>query len=95
MDSNKQLVDVNEALKIAVEGIRCGWFTEEAYDAVAALLGETPTVDAVEVEHGEWIPTKYMIPSVMCSECSYTVGKEYEMEFKYCPNCGTKMEAAQ
>ena len=50
------------------------------------------TVNAVEVVHGQWMPTTYMIPSVMCSECSYTVGKEYEKEFKYCPNCGALMD---
>ena len=55
-------------------------------------IESAPTVDAIEVVHSRWLPTTYMIPSVMCAKCSYPVGKEYEKEFKYCPNCGAKMD---
>ena len=91
MESDKQLVDVNEALKIAVEGIRCGWFTEEAYDAVAALLGETPTVNAVEVVHGRWVNEQngFMYYDAVCSVC----GGHNSSASNYCPDCGAKMEA--
>ena len=70
----------------------------EAAECVKSLikgLKLQPAVDAVEVMHGHWIPTTYMIPSVMCSECSYPVGKEYEREFKYCPSCGACMDVQE
>ena len=72
-------------IHLIVEGL------ERARDCVM----DACTADVAEIMHGHWIPTKYMIPSVMCSKCSYPVGKEYEKEFKYCPNCGAHMHGGK
>ena len=46
-----------------------------------------PTIDAVEVKHGEWI-NKY--PLSTCSVCSaMMILNDYS---NYCPNCGAKMD---
>ncbi len=54
-----------------------------------------PTVDAVPVRHGEW--TRHVLGSTgygttvmhQCSECEcMTISR-----FRYCPNCGAKMDA--
>ena len=57
---------------------------------------EVPTVDAVPVVHGRWIPIEEKlwnldIPVVVdwkCSNCN-AIGHE---DFRYCPNCGAKMD---
>lgn len=54
------------------------------------LLAEQPVADVVEVKHGYWV--EYQIPNlVCCSECDWGTGVE-EKFFKYCPNCGAKMD---
>lgn len=69
------------------------------------LLEDTPTADVVEVRHGENITKMYPTDEFICSECGLImrdfeeirVDEEndechYEFEFKYCPNCGAKMD---
>lgn len=60
------------------------------------LLEKQPTIDAVEVVHGEWIELtdknerKY---SHICSNCHRFHIDEGEIGYyHYCPNCGTKMD---
>lgn len=49
-------------------------------DAIMSM----PEADVVEVKHGKWDRSGY------CSECDYW--SCYCSDFKYCPNCGAKME---
>jgi hypothetical protein len=61
-------------------------------------IDETPTVDAVPVVHGRWIPTyhtyynragEYQIADEWhCSNC----GIYSKDEWHYCPNCGARMD---
>ena len=72
---------------------------------VKELIGKMPTIDAVEVVHGEWIEAygmeEAMKGTVICSNC----GESYSaivltsgeislrnQKTKYCPNCGAKMD---
>ena len=61
--------------------------------------------DVVEVKHGENIGTLHPVDEFICSECGIVLegwtkvvtdeddGEMfYEYEFKYCPNCGAKMD---
>lgn len=53
------------------------------------LLRDAPTVDAVEVVHGHWIP----IPeheNKRCSVCRI-VFSDFMLGY-YCPHCGAKMD---
>ena len=63
-----------------------------------ALVLIAPTVEAVPVVHGRWIPTYHtyynrdgeckIADEWHCSECEiYSKG-----EWHYCPNCGAKMD---
>jgi hypothetical protein len=60
-------------------------------------IEQLPTVDAVEVVHG-YDTGRCRI--FHCSECGYGVNDIYQEdehnypvgEFKYCPNCGAKMD---
>ncbi len=50
------------------------------------LLSDAPTIEAKPVKHGHWV--KQMNGFDECSECKY----HGSMVFRYCPNCGAKME---
>ena len=56
-----------------------------AYLRVATI----PSADVVEVKHGRWIHINFT-PYDQCSIC----GKNLPtlQGFKYCPNCGSKMD---
>ena len=72
-------------------------------DAVEVLdsIREAPTVDAVEVVHGRWKEMHYeggILDGTnfdRCSVCGYErVFNDPALKtvFKYCPNCGAKMD---
>ena len=61
---------------------------------VMLVIDQQPTVDAVEVVHGQWI--MYLDgDSIMpdrfyrCSECC---DRGWGRKWPYCPNCGAKMD---
>ena len=51
-------------------------------------FNETPTIDAVEVVHGEWISLHN--GKWKCSECGIEV--LIYAKGNFCPNCGAKMK---
>lgn len=59
---------------------------------VARALEEMPTPDVVAVTHAEWLgkPTAGY-STVICSRCK-TFFRENRGKWKYCPNCGAKMD---
>lgn len=71
-------------------------------EVLIGLLDDAPTVDAVEVVHGEWNQIEIIDDdsengvnddASQCSVCgdvfdSYYWAKTY---FNYCPNCGARM----
>lgn len=76
---------------------------EEKFLAMETLarkcIDAEPTVDVVEVRHGTWLPiierSSYLDPpffdTAKCSSCGYVVDVS-EMHYKYCPECGAKMD---
>lgn len=54
-------------------------------DLWCELVRRQPTIEAVEVKHGEWIP--HTNASVQCSACDGVV----LMRFNFCPHCGADM----
>ena len=68
-------------------GIRRDHF-DEAIETIESI----PTVDAVPVRHGKWLPREASVlypfwERYTCSEC----GKHSD-DTRYCPNCGAKMD---
>ena len=64
------------------------------------LCDAMPTIDAVEVVHGEWEKGIHMVECSVCSE-KFDFGDETWVEdfdicedigWRYCPNCGAKMD---
>ena len=67
---------------------------------VEDTIDDAPTIDAEPVRHGKWIELNtesgifMTYDEVKCSECGfdeYFFNKGWA-RFKYCPNCGAKME---
>ena len=73
-----------------------GMFT----DGIEHGINIQPTVDAVEVVHGEWEITEddyFDLVELKCSVCGEAYGfEDYEdcmpKNYHYCPNCGAKMD---
>ena len=72
--------------------------SEKSYDR--SLVHRQPTVDAVKVVHGRWIPLEYdgyadgnpVWDLWECSECREEHSGDEDTLTPYCPNCGTKMD---
>ena len=56
------------------------------------LIGEMPTVDAVEVVHGQWGTHSDRPDSLICSVCNCGFDMWKHDPHNYCPNCGAKMQ---
>ena len=104
MANEKRLIDANDALErlkkaekemMVVTMMGC---KAVPMDGVIDFVASRPTVDAVEVVHGEWstIEDDYCgLTALQCSECNqeYWFEDEPPMKiYKYCPNCGAKMD---
>ena len=89
----KRLIDANALIEQFDESIFEGFVMKR-------LIEMQPTVDAVEVVHGEWeiIEDDYFdLVELKCSACGENYGFEsYEdcipRNHHYCPNCGAKMD---
>lgn len=64
---------------------------------VKEWIDAQPTVDAVEVVHGEWIVCEEDLNGEVTYKCS-NCGDElvtlcgFEIDWNYCPECGAKMD---
>lgn len=61
------------------------------------VLDEMPTVDAVPVRHGKWLDDGqydnfFPHHEWRCSECGEHVLEIGIPWYKYCPNCGARMD---
>ena len=59
--------------------------------AIENYVDDMPTVDAEPIRHGHWEHGEDVFGMYcQCSEC----GNQYygSYEFKYCPNCGARMD---
>lgn len=73
---------------------------------VAKSLDTVPAADVQEVRHGKNLTKAHPVDEFICSECGYMTEdcteKKYsqdgdycylcEYEYKFCPNCGAKMD---
>lgn len=50
-------------------------------------IDEQPTIDA---KQGEWM--SYSPCTCICSVCSFIVSDWFVSKFRYCPNCGARMD---
>ena len=59
--------------------------------SVKRVLMQAPSVDVVEVRHGEWLPQYEGSRLSKCSVCGYEYCDLIECR-NYCGNCGAKMD---
>ncbi len=79
--------DLNNDKKIS----KCGAIAD-----MVLLVCDAPTIDAVPVVRGEWVKSDDYKGWLVCSACrdcyvdnAWVNGKKW----RYCPNCGAKMES--
>ena len=105
MANEKWLIDANALVEFikanycqycnSYGGLLCGACSNDTF---MCHVETAPTVDAVEVVHGEWstIEDDYCgLTALKCSECNQEYWFEEEPPTKiynYCPNCGAKMD---
>ena len=63
-----------------------------AIDVAIADLADAPTVDAVQVRHGQWETNSDRPDSLICSVCKCGFDMWKHDPHNYCPNCGSKMD---
>ena len=59
------------------------------------LMVDAPTADVAEVMHGVWAFAGYSLMgerAYQCSLCNFAVANIDDVEMKYCPGCGAKMD---
>jgi len=69
-------------------------------DEMEQIIDAQPTVDAEPVKHGHWkYDNQYHWYRACCSECGYyrvtDIKADRWNEWKYCPNCGAKMDEVE
>ena len=69
-------------------------------DEVAKAVENAPTIEAEPVRRGRWV--EGINDKWVCSECgtgnNYAYSWDitgYQLQDRYCPNCGAKMEASE
>lgn len=73
-------------------------FDAETVQRCIEVLSNQPEVDAVPVRHGEWIDEgqygdNFPHHAWRCSECGEHVIEIDTPWYKYCPFCGSRMDA--
>lgn len=93
------LISRNRILNLIEMWMKIPSYNESERNIMSALYYEVRTVSAEEPKKGRWIFSRSFVWE--CSECwkSPTKGMGYTQSedelFRYCPNCGTKMEGVR
>lgn len=86
-----RLIDADKLLQMRFsEGFIDGNELLVSFNDVVTAIRQAPTVEAVEVRHGEWI--RYPHGSgIFCTVCKHK--RRYkDIRDAYCPGCGAKMD---
>lgn len=83
---------INRLLSVAVTDDVFGMGIQFGVDHAIAVLSEVPAADVVEVVHGKWIEK---VGRAKCSVCADECWADSAVEYRYCPNCGARMDGAE
>lgn len=105
IDADKLKEQISVAINSMIEGdeteeeLKLLGLIKATLDAAVALA---PTVEAEPVIHAHWIPqyvsSRGNTDTFSCSECnanSYTTHMVKSCHYKYCRNCGAKMDGKE
>lgn len=91
-----EYIKIETAIKIVKEYTPILTQDCSSMKCVERSLRNAPTADVVEVRHGEWIycpETINLRSHFYCSACNGIRLEHYtKNNFRYCPNCGAKMD---
>lgn len=65
---------------------------EYTKEDVLSCIDRVPAADVEPVRHGKWIKTTEPDTRYTCSRCDNHYLCDFDLDLKYCPNCGTKMD---
>jgi len=96
IDAEKMAADESEAyMRVQASELLANLMNHVVHEKIQMLIAQTPTVDAAPVVHGTWEKRKDVVGFVCCSVChdcniydEWPDGKKW----RYCPNCGAKMD---
>ena len=99
MADEKRLIDANALVNTLMSTI-IDFHQVDRMNVAIKYVVTAPTVDAVEVVHGRWVPEyEYdgtvggtAVSAYGCSVCHGYVGWLFGEDYKYCPHCGAKMD---
>lgn len=100
MANEKRLIDANALIERCKDIAGYEWNHRaspvcwaDAYEQFADDVEAEPTVDAVEVVHGQWEPHPYHPGFVRCSVCKERIIRQDMVDDEhFCSNCGAKMD---
>ena len=93
-----RLIDADELVRNIDELSKDAGFYRPIYEWFSRRIKDAPTIDAVPVVHGRWEEKFFTNDRQrVCSVCHCTVrqpsyDKGETALFKYCPNCGARMD---
>ena len=91
MANEKRLIDAMPLVTKISRRVRGMSIPQDIYDGVLECIAEAPTVDAVEVVHGRWIPINTIDKwRFQCDQCKHYI--DAGLDRNYCGNCGAKMD---
>ncbi|MBR6987179.1 MAG: hypothetical protein IKH82_03830 [Clostridiales bacterium] len=67
----------------------------ESYAKLLMMIVEAEEEEAEPIRHGKWIINECLgVKDMLCPECGemYDYNEGLEEDWKYCPNCGAKMD---
>ena len=99
IDADYAKAEVKKAYEMTVETLPKieGIIAKHSTNYALRVLGETPTIEAEPVRHGRWRNRldEEITKEFICSECFGLVrmhANAFSCYYKYCPNCGAKMD---
>lgn len=84
---HKEIRDFKRTVKSPNSDYMTGYIC--ALSVVEGMIFNAPTADVVEVRHGEWKKLYDKAPRYVCTACNHLYNNR---EYKFCPNCGAKMD---
>ena len=91
---NEAMVARENSIKYTDNYAKIMWSRANGIRDAIIEVYDAPTIDAVEVVHGEWIEVNDYFIRCKCSICGWESHK-YEDDvygMPYCPNCGANMK---
>lgn len=78
--------------EVAKLDVRNGEIKYRILLTIADSLEKFPPADVAPVWHGRWVPSKLRNEIERCSNCRKVFRHPSFYGYKFCPNCGAKMD---